>query len=111
MRYIFISLMFILGAAFLSQAQDVSAVELQIERLRTQLRNVIDLESRLQDRAARLDEDLGPESIGRSVATGDTTDAAVLRTRRRGERRQNHMRGRPAPPSPTPLEPAGLKNV
>ena len=64
-------------------AQDVSAVELQTERLRAQLRDVVDREAGLQDRAARLDEDLRPESIERSVATVGTTDAAALRAQRR----------------------------
>jgi hypothetical protein len=67
---IFISLLLILAAAPTAWAQDVYAVELQIERLRAQLRDVVDLEAQLQDRAARLDEDLRPENVERSVATG-----------------------------------------
>jgi cell division protein FtsB len=82
-RHIFISLLFALSAASAALAQDVSAVELQIERLRVQLRDVIDREAQLQDRVSRLDEDLRPESVERSVAAVGTTDAAALRARRR----------------------------
>lgn len=83
MQYIFISLLLTLGAAFPILAQDVSAAELQVERLRSQLRDVVDLEARLQDRAARLDEDLRPENVERSVSAVGTTDAAALRAKRR----------------------------
>lgn len=83
MRYIFISLLFVLAAAAPALAQDISAVELQIEKLRSQLRDVVDREAQLQDRVSKLDEDLRPESIERSVATVGTTDAAALRARRR----------------------------
>lgn len=75
--------MLVLGAAVPAWAQDVSAVELQIERLRAQLRDVVDLEARLQDSASRLEDDLRPENIERSVAAVGTTDAAALRARRR----------------------------
>ena len=71
------------GAAVPAPAQDVSAAELRIEKLRAQLRDVVDRESQLQDRAARLDEDLKPENVERSVASVGTTDAAALRARRR----------------------------
>jgi membrane protein involved in colicin uptake len=84
-RRIFISLLLVLGAATPSWAQDVSTVEIQIERLRSQLRDVVDLEARLQERASQLDDDLRPENIERSVATVGTTDAAALRARRREE--------------------------
>ena len=80
---IFIVLLLSLGAAVPAPAQDVSATELRIERLRAQLRDVVDGEARLEDRAARLDEDLRPENVERSVATQGTTDAAALRARRR----------------------------
>ena len=83
MRHILTSLVFILTAALTAWAQDVSAVEIQIERLRSQLRDVVDLEARLQERVSQLDEDLRPESIERSVAAVGTTDAAALRARRR----------------------------
>lgn len=83
MRHILVSLLLALAAASPAWAQDVSAIELQIERLRAQLRDVVDRESQLQDRAARLDEDLRPESVERSVAAVGTTDAAALRARRR----------------------------
>ena len=82
-RRIFISLLLMLGACIAAWAQDVSAVELQIERLRSQLRDVVDREAKLQDRAARLDEDLKPESVERSVAGVGTTDADALRAKRR----------------------------
>lgn len=80
---IFIGLLLVVGAAFPAQAQDVSATELRIEKLRAQLRDVVDREAQLQDRVARLDEDLKPENVERSVATVGTTDAAALRDRRR----------------------------
>lgn len=76
-------LLFVVGAAVTTQAQDVSATELRIEKLRAQLRDVVDREAQLQDRAARLDEDLKPENVERSVATVGTTDAAALRDKRR----------------------------
>jgi len=65
--------------------QDTSAVEIQIEKLRAQLRDVVDRESRLQERVSKLDEDLKPESVERSVALVGTTDAAGLRALRREE--------------------------
>jgi hypothetical protein len=82
-RRIIICVLLILGATFPAWAQDASAAELQIERLHAQLRDVVDLESRLQDRAARLDEDLRPENVERSVAGVGTTDAEALRAKRR----------------------------
>jgi membrane protein involved in colicin uptake len=82
-RRILIIVLFVLSTAVPAWGQDVSAVELQIERLRAQLRDVVDLEARLQDRASRLEEDLRPESIERSVAAVGTTDAAALRAARR----------------------------
>jgi membrane protein involved in colicin uptake len=85
MRRLVFSVLLVFALAAHAWAQDVSAVELQIERLRAQLRDVVDREAQLQDRAARLDEDLRPESIERSVATVGTTDAAALRARRREE--------------------------
>lgn len=83
MRHIFISLLLVLGGAFPAWAQDVSAVEIQIERLRAQLRDVVDREAQLQERVSQLDEDLRPENVERSVAAVGTTDAAALRARRR----------------------------
>lgn len=83
MRHVLVSLLFALAAVFPALAQDISTVEIQIERLRAQLRDVVDLEAQLQDRVSKLDEDLRPESIERSVATVGTTDAAALRARRR----------------------------
>lgn len=81
--HIFIGALLALAAVSPSWGQDVSAVELQIERLRAQLRDVVDHEAQLQDRARRLEDDLKPESIDRSVAAVGTTDAAALRARRR----------------------------
>lgn len=83
MRHILVSLLIALAAASPTWAQDASAAELQIERLRAQLRDVVDMESRLQERAARLDEDLRPENVERSVAGVGTTDAEALRAKRR----------------------------
>jgi membrane protein involved in colicin uptake len=82
-RHISISVLLILGVAAQAPAQDISAVEIQIERLRAQLRDVVEREAQLQDRAARLDEDLRPENVERSVAGVGTTDAEALRARRR----------------------------
>jgi chromosome segregation ATPase len=81
-RHIFIGVLLALVAATPAWAQDVSVVELQIERLRAQLRDVVDRKAQLQDRASRLEDDLRPESIERSVAAVGTTDAAALRARR-----------------------------
>lgn len=82
LQKIFIGVLLIVAAAP-AQAQDVSANELRIEKLRAQLRDVVDREAQLQDRVARLDEDLKPENVERSVATVGTTDAAALRDKRR----------------------------
>lgn len=84
LQQIFISvLLVVVGAALSAQAQDVSTTELRIERLRAQLRDVIDREGQLQERISRLEEDLRPENVERSVATVGTTDAAALRDKRR----------------------------
>jgi hypothetical protein len=83
LRRLFFSALLVCIPAAHAWAQDVSAVELQIERLRSQLRDVVDLEARLQERSQQLDDDLRPESIERSVAAIGTTDAAALRARRR----------------------------
>src|SRR5918997_1612489 len=85
MPRIFVSACLILAAAAAAWGQDVSSVELQIERLRAQLRDAVDREAQLQDRVARLDEDLRPENVERSVAAVGTTDAAALREKRRGQ--------------------------
>jgi chromosome segregation ATPase len=82
-RHILIGVLLALATVSPAWAQDSSAVELQIERLRAQLRDVVDREAQLQDRAGKLDEDLRPENVERSVATVGTTDAAALRERRR----------------------------
>jgi chromosome segregation ATPase len=82
-RHILIGVLLALAAVSPAWAQDSSAVELQIERLRAQLRDAVDREAQLQDRAGKLDEDLRPENVERSVATVGTTDAAALRDRRR----------------------------
>jgi hypothetical protein len=77
------AVLLVVVATIPAPAQDVSAAELRIERLRSQLREVVDREAQLHDRAARLDEDLKPENVERSVATVGTTDAAALRDKRR----------------------------
>lgn len=82
-RHILVSLLFALAAASTAWAQEVSTVELQVKRLRAQLRDVVDREAQLQDRAGRLLDELRSESIERSVAAVGTTDAAALRARRR----------------------------
>ena len=83
MRQLVLSVLLVCVPAARAWAQDVSAVELQIERLRVQLRDVVDREARLQERSRQLEDDLRPESIERSVAAVGTTDAAALRARRR----------------------------
>jgi hypothetical protein len=80
---ILFGVLLVVGASIPAPAQDISAAELRIERLRAQLRDAVDREAQLQERAARLDEDLRPENVERSVATVGTTDAAALRARRR----------------------------
>ena len=82
-RHTLASLVFALAVAFPAWAQDVTAVEIQIERLRAHLRDVVDREAQLQDRVSKLDEDLRPENVERSVAAVGTTDAAALRAKRR----------------------------
>ncbi|HEX8282037.1 MAG TPA: hypothetical protein VF588_01575 [Pyrinomonadaceae bacterium] len=84
-RHFVFSVLLVFASAAHAWAQDAAAVELQIERLRSQLRDVVDRESQLQERAARLDDDLRPENVERSVASVGTTDAAALRARRREE--------------------------
>lgn len=83
MRHIFIGLLLAFAAAVPAWAQDVTAVELQIERLRAQLRDVVDREALLQDRSQQLENELRPESIERSVSGIGTRDAAALRAGRR----------------------------
>lgn len=82
-RRLVFSLLLVFISTAHAWAQDASAVEIQIERLRAQLRDVVDREAQLQDRAAQLDEGLRPENVERSVAAVGTTDAAALRARRR----------------------------
>ena len=72
-------------AAIPAPAQDVSAAELRIEKLLAQLRDVVEREAQLQERISRLEEDLRPENVERSVATVGTTDAAALRDKRRAQ--------------------------
>jgi len=80
---ILIGVLLVVAAAIPAPAQDVSAAELRIEKLRAQLRDVVDREAQLQERVSRLEEDLRPENVERSVATVGTTDAAALRAKRR----------------------------
>lgn len=76
-------ILLILVAAVSVSAQDVSAIEQQIERLRAQLREVADKEAELQARARQLEEDLSSQNVERSVAHIGTTDASALREQRR----------------------------
>jgi cell division protein FtsB len=73
----------VLAVTSTAWAQDLSAVELQVERLRAQLREATDKEAQLRERARRLEDDLRPENVERSVASVGTTDARALRERRR----------------------------
>lgn len=83
MRLIFKSVLLILAAATSAWAQDVSTVERQVEGLRAQLQEVADKEAALQERARKLEEDLEPQNVERSVSTVGTTDARALRDQRR----------------------------
>ena len=83
MRRIFKCALLILAAATAAWAQDLATVERQIEGLRAQLQDVADKEAALRVRAARLEEDLEPQNVERSVSTVGTTDARALRDQRR----------------------------
>ncbi len=83
MRRNFKCVLLILAAATAAWAQDLTAVERQIEGLRAQLQDVADKEATLRTRAARLEEDLEPQNVERSVSTVGTTDARALRDQRR----------------------------
>jgi hypothetical protein len=83
MRRFVISALLVLAATLPTWAQSASAVELQIEALRAQLREVAEKEAELQVRARQLEEDLRPENVQRSVAHVGTTDASALREERR----------------------------
>jgi septal ring factor EnvC (AmiA/AmiB activator) len=82
-RRIFKCGLLIIAAATAAWAQDLATVERQIEGLRAQLQDVADKESTLRTRAARLEEDLEPQNVERSVSTIGTTDARALRDQRR----------------------------
>jgi chromosome segregation ATPase len=73
----------ILFAAASAWAQDLDTVERQIEGLRGQLQDVADKEATFRVRLARLEEDLEPQNVERSVSTVGTTDARALRDQRR----------------------------
>ena len=49
-------------------AQDLATVEQQTETLRARLRDVVDKEAQLQERARQIDEELEPENIERCVS-------------------------------------------
>lgn len=83
MRRIFGCVSFILVASVYAWAQDVSSVERQVEALRAQLQEVTDKEAALRERAQKLEEDMEPQNVERSVATVGTTDARALRDQRR----------------------------
>ena len=74
---------FILVAAASAWAQDLSAVERQIEGLRTQLQEATDKEAALRERSRQLEEDMEPQNVERSVSTVGTTDVKALRDQRR----------------------------
>lgn len=73
----------LLAAAAPAWAQDLAAAEQQIEGLREQLRAVTEQEAGLQARLRRLEEELEPQNVERSVAAVGTTDARALREERR----------------------------
>ena len=77
------SMLIILAGVSSAWAQDMSAVERQIEDLRAQLQEVTDKEAVLRLRAEKLEEDLEPQNVERSVAGTGTTDARALRDQRR----------------------------
>ncbi|HEX6625172.1 MAG TPA: hypothetical protein VF064_15780 [Pyrinomonadaceae bacterium] len=83
MRRLIFSALLVLASLSAAWAQDLSAVEQQVERLRAQLREAADKEAQLRERAQRLEDDLRPENVERSVASVGTTDARALRERRR----------------------------
>ena len=82
MRRIFKCALLILFAAAPAWAQDLNTVEQQIEGLRAQLQDVADKEATFRVRLARLEEDLEPQNVERSVSTVGTTDARALRDQR-----------------------------
>lgn len=83
MKRIFKCALLILVAATSAWAQDLSAVERQIDAMRAQLQDVSDKEAALRERVGQLEEDLEPQNVERSVSTIGTTDARALRDRRR----------------------------
>jgi membrane protein involved in colicin uptake len=82
-RRIIFCVLLILSGVFPAWAQDASAVELQVQRLRDQLGDVAEKEAQLRERARQLDEELRPENVERSVAAIGTTDARAVREQRR----------------------------
>ena len=83
MRCLIFSALLALASISPAWAQDLSAVEQQVERLRVQLREATEKEAQLRERASRLEDDLRPENVERSVSSVGTTDARALRERRR----------------------------
>ncbi len=83
MRRIFTCVLLILFASASARAQDLTTVEQQIEALQAQLQDVADKEATLRVRLARLEEDLEPQNVERSVSTIGTNDARALRDQRR----------------------------
>ena len=83
MRSLIFSALLVLALFSAARAQDLSAVEQQVERLRVQLREATEKEAQLRERASQLEEALRPENVERSVAPVGTTDARALRERRR----------------------------
>jgi chromosome segregation ATPase len=71
------------GAAAAQEA--AASAEQQAEKMRAQLREVVDKEAQLQERVRQLEEELKPENIQFSIAGTGTTDAAALRAQRRAQ--------------------------
>jgi len=85
MKRLISSVLLIIVTVSLAGAQDASTVEQKINDLRVQLQGMMDKQTELQGRLARLEEDLKPENVQRSVAGIGTTDAEALR----GQRQQS----------------------
>ena len=83
MKRIFKCVLLILAAATSAWAQDLATVERQVEGLRAQLQEATDKEAALRERVRKLEEDLEPQNVERSVSTVGTTDARALRDQRR----------------------------
>jgi predicted component of type VI protein secretion system len=72
-----------LMCGLLVPAQDAPDPEQRAEALRVRLRGLADREAELQAKAQRIEEDLKPENIQRSIALIGTTRPGELREQRR----------------------------